>query len=143
MNKKELSKQIKELALHFGEYVSCEWLSADRQDWTEWHNTEINVPFLINVEKGYVRNIQMHHTMMAVQAEWITTFETFEEWADKAPSDVNGRNPGEVVYVGQNHKALLSEADFLFARDNGLFPVRAYRMMGNTDIQDNNNSKTN
>lgn len=59
MNKSEFKNLIKSLAFHFGERVSCEWLSPDGVEWLEWKNAEISVQFLIDLEKGYIRNIQI------------------------------------------------------------------------------------
>ena len=59
MNKKELTNTIKQLAFHYGERVTCEWLSPDGCDWIEWKNAEINTLFLVDLEKGYIRNIQI------------------------------------------------------------------------------------
>ena len=47
MNKKELTNTIKQLAFHYGERVTCEWLSPDGCDWIEWKNAEINTLFLV------------------------------------------------------------------------------------------------
>ena len=52
MNKKELTNTIKQLAFHYGERVTCEWLSPDGCDWIEWKNAEINTLFLVDLEKG-------------------------------------------------------------------------------------------
>ena len=59
MNKKEFTTLIRNLAFHFGERVSCEWLSPDGVEWLKWKNAEISVQFLIDLEKGYIRNIQI------------------------------------------------------------------------------------
>lgn len=62
MNKKELTTLIRNLAFHFGECVSCEWLSPDGVEWLKWKNAEISVQFLIDLEKGYIRNIHIPNT---------------------------------------------------------------------------------
>lgn len=133
MNKKELTNQIKRLALHFGERVTCEWLSPDGYEWIEWKKAEINTQLLIDLEKGNIRNIQLSSKTVTIQAELITTFDTFQEWVNKASSRIGDYRHDEIVCVDQNGKILLSGKEFSFARDNSLFPVYAYRMIRNTD----------
>ena len=53
MNKKELTNTIKQLAFHYGERVTCEWLSPDGCDW-------------IDLEKGYIRNIQISESELGM-----------------------------------------------------------------------------
>lgn len=133
MTKEELTKQIKELALHFGERISCEWLSTDGQEWVEWKNVEITVPFLINLEKGYIRNIRIQRTSVTIQAELLTSYRTLQEWTDKASASADASEDDYVVCVDRSNKILTTEEDFLFAEDNHLFPVYVYRMLRNTE----------
>ena len=133
MNKKEFTTLIRKLAFHFGERVSCEWLSPDGVEWLEWKNAEISVQFLMDLEKGYIRNIHIPHNLVTNEAELIATFDTFQEWVNKASSRIGGYRPDEIVCIDQSNKILLSGKEFSFARDNNLFPVHAYRMKRNTD----------
>lgn len=133
MTKTELTKQIKELALHFGERVSCEWLSTDGQDWEEWKNVEVTLPFLINLEKGNIRNIRIHRTSVTIQSQLLTTYSTFQEWADRTSASTGADEDNCVVCVDQSNRILAAEEDFVFARDNDLFPIYAYRMLRNTE----------
>lgn len=129
MHKKEFISFIKQLAPHFGEQVSCEWLSAGDGEWTQWNNAEINTQFLINLEKGNIRNIRIPQTSITIQSELITIFNTLQEWEDKASSFLQKYGQDEIVCVDQCGKILLSEKDFSFAHDEGLFPVNAYQML--------------
>lgn len=133
MNKIELQNTIKNLALHFGEHVSCEWFSQNEDEWLKWDNAEINVFFLMNLEKGYIRNIQLPCSCIAIKGELITTFDTFQEWVNKASARLGEYRKEEIVCIDQSYKILLSGKEFSFTRDNGLFPVYAYRMFRNTD----------
>ena len=66
MNKKELTNTIKQLAFHYGERVTFEWLSPDECDWIEGKNAEINTLFLVDLEKGYIRNIQISESELGM-----------------------------------------------------------------------------
>lgn len=66
MNKKEITTLIRNIASHFGERVSCEWLSPDGIEWIEWKNAEISVQFLMDLEKGYIRNIQIPQSSVTI-----------------------------------------------------------------------------
>lgn len=133
MNKKELITLIRNLAFHFGEQVSCEWISPDGSEWIEWKNAEISVHFFMELEKGHIRNIQMPQNSVTIEAELIATFENFHEWVNKASSNIGCYRSSEIVCIDQSNKMLLSRKDFSFARDNGLFPIHVYRMKRNTD----------
>lgn len=132
MDRKELDHLIRMLAIHFGEYVSCERFSPRETDWIKWNNAEITTQFLIELEKGYIRNIQFEPNFVVIRAKLITTFDTFEEWLDKASSRLKKYNRDELVYTDQSNKILLSGREFLFARANNLFPVNVFRMTRNT-----------
>ena len=133
MTKEELTKQIKELAVHFGERISCEWLSTDGQEWVEWKNVEITVPFLINLEKGYIRNIRIQRTSVTIQSELIASFRSFQEWVDQVSAGADTSEDDQTVCVDRSNKILVTEEDFVFAEDNNLFPVYVYRMLRNTE----------
>lgn len=132
MNKKELIDLIKQLTPHFGKQISCEWLSPGDGEWILWNKAEVNTQFLINLEKGNIRNIQIPpipKTSVTIQTEFITVFNTFQEWEDKACSVLEKYEHDEIVCVDQCGKILLSGKDFAYASDQGLFPVNAYRMI--------------
>lgn len=135
MNKKEFTNLVKNLALHFGERVSCEWMAPGNDEWLQWDNAEITVQFLMDLEKGYIRNIQMpNETLVTVRAELITAFDTFQEWVNKASSRLGTYHHEKIICIDQSNKILLSGKEFSFARDNNLFPVNAYQMKKNTDL---------
>ena len=69
MNKKELTNTIKQLAFHYGERVTCEWLSPDGCDWIEWKNAEINTLFLVDLEKA-TSAIYRFQISIQIYSEW-------------------------------------------------------------------------
>jgi len=67
---------------------------------------------------------------ITLEAEEITTFHTFQEWVNKASSRIGGfaRNQ-TIVCIDVNGNTLTIGEDFMLARDNNLFPVKAYRLV--------------
>lgn len=70
--------------------------------------------------------------------ELICEFRSFEEWVNKARSWLGGISGGGYRYKKQEKSICLDTqdrvcrigADFMRARDEGTFPVRAYRKRG-------------
>ena len=94
MNKKELTNTIKQLAFHYGERVTCEWLSPDGFDWIEWKNAEINTLFLVDLEKGYIRNIQISDQYSDILGMVVANSQNIAELAERL-------TPGNVSHDGR------------------------------------------
>ena len=94
MNKKELTNTIKQLAFHYGERVTCEWLSPDGCDWIEWKNAEINTLFLVDLEKGYIRNIQISDQYSDILGMVVANSQNIAELAERL-------TPGNVSHDGR------------------------------------------
>lgn len=63
-------------------------------------------------------------------AEEVTTFNTFSEWVNKASSRIGGfAKTQQILCVDINGNTLTCGEDFMCARDNNLFPVKAYRLV--------------
>lgn len=69
-----------------------------------------------------------------INAEFLTTFDTFNEWVNKASSRIGGYPPSDIIIcLDKNGGACNIGKDFMFAKDNELFPVTAYRLIRNTE----------
>jgi len=63
-------------------------------------------------------------------AEEVTTFHDFQEWVNKATSRIGGfRKEQKIICVDIKGNTLTIGEDFMYARDNNLFPVKAYRLV--------------
>lgn len=63
-------------------------------------------------------------------AEEVTTFLDFQEWVNKATSRIGGfRKEQKIICVDIKGNTLTIGEDFMYARDNNLFPVKAYRLV--------------
>lgn len=74
---------------------------------------------------------------ITIKAELICEFDTFQQWVNKASSRLGGFSGEEkIICVDKNGEACSSGRQFMYARDNGLFPVKAYRLIKNTDFKE-------
>ena len=94
MNKKELTNKIKLLDFHYGERVTCEWLYPDGCDCIEWKNAEINTLFLVDLEKGYIRNIQISDQYSDILGMVVANSQNIAELAERL-------TPGNVSHDGR------------------------------------------
>jgi len=64
-----------------------------------------------------------------IEAEYICEFTSFENWVNKASSRIGGF-PGweQIICIASNGRACTDGEDMMYARDNDLFPVKAYRL---------------
>ena len=76
---------------------------------------------------------------ITLEAEEITTFHTFQEWVNKASSRIGGfRREQRIICFDVNGNALTIGEDFMYARDNNLFPVKAYRLVRTSEAKKTN-----
>lgn len=94
MNKKELTNKIKDLAIHFGEKVSCEWLNPNGCGWIKYEDAEISIFFLTELEKGHIRNIQILNQQLDMIDMVVANFENIAELAERL-------TPGNVSHDGR------------------------------------------
>jgi hypothetical protein len=67
---------------------------------------------------------------ITLEAEHITTFHSFDEWVNKASSRIGGfSREQKIICIDINGNTLTNGGDFMLARDNNLFPVKAYRLV--------------
>jgi hypothetical protein len=64
-----------------------------------------------------------------VNAEFLGTFASFEQWVSKASSWIGGHRKGTIICVDKAGNLCLIGEDFMAARDFDLFPVNAYKMI--------------
>lgn len=73
---------------------------------------------------------------ITLEAEEITTFHTFQEWVNKASSRIGGfRKEQKIICFDVNGNTLTIGEDFMYARDNNLFPVKAYRLIRTSEAK--------
>ncbi|MDR0829237.1 MAG: hypothetical protein LBN95_03885 [Prevotellaceae bacterium] len=77
----------------------------------------------------------MNITELTIKAEQICVFKTFDSWVNYASNWIGGYNPRYNVIVCIDKNGYLCDIgkQFMFARDNKLFPVTAYRLIKNTE----------
>lgn len=68
-----------------------------------------------------------------VNVKEITTFATFSEWVNKASSRLGGYRHDEVICLDKNNNVCLEGEDMMHARDNNMFPVKAYVVVRSSD----------
>lgn len=65
-----------------------------------------------------------------VNAEFIFEFASFQSWVNKAKRTIGGFGRyQQIVCIDKNGNLCFIGEDFMIARDNDLFPVRAYRLI--------------
>lgn len=65
-----------------------------------------------------------------LKAEYVCEFIDFNNWVNKASSWIGGYpRDQKVICIDINGNALTNGLDFMKARDNDLFPVKAYRLI--------------
>lgn len=70
-----------------------------------------------------------------LEAEHVTTFHSFSEWVNKASSRIGGfPRTQQIICVDINGNTLTCGEDFMSARDNDKFPVKAYRLVRTSEI---------
>lgn len=65
---------------------------------------------------------------LTISGDEIITFHSFEQWVNKASALRLGKHE-EVICVASDGTICHIGSDFMFARDNDLFPVKAYRLI--------------
>lgn len=71
-----------------------------------------------------------YNTTVTIKAEHIYTFDSFEDWVNKAASRLGGFGKSQkIVCVDTEGNYCHQGEDFMIARDKGLFPVNAYRLV--------------
>lgn len=80
---------------------------------------------------------------ISVHAELVTTFENFSQWVNNASNTI-GRYPGteQIICVDKNGNTSTGGQDFMCARDNHYFPVKAYRLIRSIESVPFDSSKT-
>lgn len=69
-------------------------------------------------------------SIISVKAEHIYTFNSFSEWVNKASSRLGGFGKSQkIICVDTEGNYCHQGEDFMIARDNNLFPVKAYRLV--------------
>jgi hypothetical protein len=69
-----------------------------------------------------------------VNAEYLCTFTSFDNWVNKASSWIGGFPRNEkIICVDKNGNTLPDGKDFMHARDNDLFPVKGYRLIRSSE----------
>lgn len=58
MNENRIKSALKVLAFNFGEKVTCERLNTVTMKWIATDDAEINAHFLMEFEKGRIRNVK-------------------------------------------------------------------------------------
>lgn len=58
----------------------------------------------------------------------IVVFEEFNDWVNHATNFLAGFRQGTMICVDKTGNVLVSGEDFMYARDNDLFPVTAYQL---------------
>jgi hypothetical protein len=70
-----------------------------------------------------------------INAELIYEFHSFSDWVNKASTHIGGFPRSEtIICVDKNGNSCSIGKDFMHARDNDLFPVKAYRLIRNTEL---------
>ncbi|MDR1897986.1 MAG: hypothetical protein LBR10_14475 [Prevotellaceae bacterium] len=71
-----------------------------------------------------------------IKAEKICKFENFNSWVNHASSWIGVYNKlhDTIICIDKNGNSCHIGKQFMFARDNDLFPVTAYRLIKNTEI---------
>jgi hypothetical protein len=70
-----------------------------------------------------------------INAELIYEFRSFQNWVDKARSRIGVFSRSEIIIcIDKNGNSCNIGEDFMHARDNDLFPVKAYRLIRNTEL---------
>lgn len=63
-----------------------------------------------------------------VNAEYLGTFNSFQQWVNHASAALSGHPKGTVICIDKAGNLCHIGEDFMAARDHDLFPVKAYRM---------------
>lgn len=78
---------------------------------------------------------QVEKVRIAANAELITTFHSHHQWVQKASSRLGGyAQEQKILCLDVKGNTLTIGKDFAKARDNNLFPVKAYRMIRTSEI---------
>ena len=71
---------------------------------------------------------------ITIQADEIAVFGNFQRWVDKASSQIGGFPKNQkIICIDKNGNVCTDGKDFMFARDNDLFPVKAYRLIRSSE----------
>ena len=69
------------------------------------------------------------------QAEEIAVFDTHQRWVNKASSQIGGyRSDQKIICLDKNGNCLTIGTDFRIADEKGLFPVKAYRLVRTSEV---------
>ncbi len=77
----------------------------------------------------------METVQVQVNAEYLTTFQTFGKWVNKVTSQLGGHDLGEkIICLDKNGNAVTIGKDFKYASDNNLFPITCYRLIRTHEV---------
>jgi hypothetical protein len=77
----------------------------------------------------------MDEIKVEIKVEKLCVFHTFSSWVNHASSWIGGYSSRYeiVICIDKNGRLCHIGKQFMFARDNDLFPVTAYRLIKNTE----------
>jgi hypothetical protein len=72
---------------------------------------------------------------ITIKVEELCVFRTFQSWVNHASSWIGGycSRQDTVICIDKNGYSCHTGKQFMFARDNDLFPITAYRLIKNTE----------
>lgn len=77
--------------------------------------------------------VQMEN-QITVKAEQVCEFSSFQMWVNKASSWIGSYSGSEkIVCIDASGNTLTCGGDFMHANENSHFPIKAYRLIRNTD----------
>lgn len=74
--------------------------------------------------------------LIEIFADEVTTFSNFQEWVNKATSRLCGfRREQIVICLDKLGNVCTIGEDFIYARDNNLFPIKVYRLIRTSEAK--------
>lgn len=97
-----------------------------------------------SLEKDHIRDVLKcsidllypdKNSSITIKAEFICEFETFMKWVNNASYYLGEykKRDDTIICIDKNGHSCFIGKQFMHARDNDLFPVKAYRLIKNTD----------
>lgn len=79
------------------------------------------------------RILKIINDNLTINSETICVFDNFNQWVNRATRLLGHLENEEILCLDKNGNHCYVGKQFMFARDNDLFPITAYRLIKNTD----------
>lgn len=115
------------------EMIDSEVIELRDKTWKTYEQLPEGADYMVHLAQMTVIDQELKRRKMTItlNGEEITTFRTFDQWKERQAVLKLSKN---VVCVDSQGDACVVDRDFEYARDNGLFPVRAYRLRRTSEV---------